>query len=504
MHTGEGLHRFVDPVDDEVYLYSQFEVADARRVFACFDQPDLKARSPSPCTAPAHWQVVSISADARAGRRCRTDGAAAWRFAPTPPLSHLRHRGRRRAVPPGRRRADQPRRPDDPARRVLPAVAGRAPGRRRRSSTSPGPASPASRSCSTCAYPFAKYDQLFVPGVQRRGDGERRRASPSPRLRLPLQGARGHRRAARADRAARAGPHVVRRPGHHALVGRPVAERVLRRVRQHPLPAPRRPAGRGAWTTFPVAEKSWAYRQDQLASTHPIVADIRDLEDVEVNFDGITYAKGASVLKQLVHWVGAGGLRRRACGATSAAHAWGNTTLADLLAELEATSGRDLDAWSRQWLQHRRGDHPAPGARRRRATASITGVAIAPGGAARATRCCGRTGSASAATTSSTDGELLTRTARVELDVAGARTDVPRAGRPARAGPAAGQRRRPRLRQDPAGRAARWPPRWTHLGALRRLAAADPGLGRRLGHDPRRRAAGPAVRRPGAAQPAPR
>jgi aminopeptidase N len=107
---------------------------------------------------------------------------------------------------------------------------------------------------------------------------------------------------------------------------------------------------RSAWTTFSSSEKSWAYRQDQLASTHPIVADIRDLADVEVNFDGITYAKGASVLKQLVHWVGAetfdAGLR-----SYFRTHAWGNTRLADLLTELESAGGRDLDGWAAEWLQ---------------------------------------------------------------------------------------------------------------------------------------------------------
>ena len=105
-----------------------------------------------------------------------------------------------------------------------------------------------------------------------------------------------------------------------------------------------------AWTTFAALEKSWAYRQDQLPSTHPIVAEINDLEDVEVNFDGITYAKGASVLKQLVAWVGQdkflAGVR-----AYFRKHAYANTELADLLVELEATSGRDLGAWSRVWLQ---------------------------------------------------------------------------------------------------------------------------------------------------------
>jgi aminopeptidase N len=107
---------------------------------------------------------------------------------------------------------------------------------------------------------------------------------------------------------------------------------------------------KGSWTTFNSLEKSWAYRQDQLPTTHPIVAEINDLEDVAVNFDGITYAKGASVLKQLVAYVGReeflSGVR-----AYFARHAFGNTELVDLLRELEATSGRDLSAWSREWLE---------------------------------------------------------------------------------------------------------------------------------------------------------
>jgi aminopeptidase N len=105
-----------------------------------------------------------------------------------------------------------------------------------------------------------------------------------------------------------------------------------------------------AWTTFANVEKTWAYRQDQLPSTHPVVADIADLEQVEVNFDGITYAKGASVLKQLVAWVGwenfFEGVRRY-----FRRHAWANTTLADLLSLLEQTSGRDLGSWSKEWLE---------------------------------------------------------------------------------------------------------------------------------------------------------
>ena len=105
-----------------------------------------------------------------------------------------------------------------------------------------------------------------------------------------------------------------------------------------------------AWTTFASVEKSWAYRQDQLPTTHPIFAEINDLQDVEVNFDGITYAKGASVLRQLVAWVGPeqfmAGVREY-----FRKHAWQNTELVDLMKELEAASGRDLDQWGKLWLE---------------------------------------------------------------------------------------------------------------------------------------------------------
>jgi len=105
-----------------------------------------------------------------------------------------------------------------------------------------------------------------------------------------------------------------------------------------------------AWTTFASLEKNWAYRQDQLPSTHPIVATINDLEDVQVNFDGITYAKGASVLKQLVAWVGQEPFMRGVASYFKK-HQWGNTELNDLLVELERESGRELSSWSKLWLE---------------------------------------------------------------------------------------------------------------------------------------------------------
>ncbi len=105
-----------------------------------------------------------------------------------------------------------------------------------------------------------------------------------------------------------------------------------------------------AWTTFNAMEKTWAYRQDQLPSTHPVVAEINDLEDVQVNFDGITYAKGGSVLKQLAAWVG---IEQFFAGVAAyfQKHQWSNTEVGDLLAELETTSGRDLGDWAKKWLE---------------------------------------------------------------------------------------------------------------------------------------------------------
>jgi aminopeptidase N len=104
------------------------------------------------------------------------------------------------------------------------------------------------------------------------------------------------------------------------------------------------------WITFANRRKAWAYRADQLPSTHPVTADIRDLQDAKLNFDGITYAKGASVLKQLVAYVGQDsfleGARRY-----FKRNAYGNTRLGDLLSVLEETSGRDMTAWARSWLQ---------------------------------------------------------------------------------------------------------------------------------------------------------
>ena len=357
MNTGEGLHRFVDPVDDEVYLYSQFEVADSRRVFAVFEQPDLKATFAFTVTAPAHWTVVSNypvvgQPVAVAGGRNRTGGrdagTATWTFEPTPRIASY----------------------------VTAVVAGPYHAEHSELTSSDGRIIPLGVYCRSSLaahldtdnivdvtrrgfafyeekfahpYPFAKYDQLFVPefnaGAMENAGAVTFVESYVFRSKVPE--ATIERRAVTILHELAHmwfGDLVTMRWWDDLWLNESFAEFMST------LAASDATQWTNAWATFSSLEKNWAYRQDQLPSTHPIVADMRDLEDVEVNFDGITYAKGASVLKQLVAWVGRdeffAGVQRY-----FAKHAWGNTELGDLLSELEATSGRDLSAWSSLWLQ---------------------------------------------------------------------------------------------------------------------------------------------------------
>lgn len=346
MNTGEGLHRFVDPVDDEVYLYSQFEVADSRRVFAVFEQPDLKASFTFTVTAAQHWTVVSNSPTPEP--ETGDEGSAVFRFAPTPRLPSY----------------------------VTAVIAGPYHVERDELTSSDGRTIPLGIYCRRSLaphldagnlveitrrgfeyfeqtfdlpYPFAKYDQLFVPEFNA---GAMENAGAVTFLetyvfRSKVPEALVERRALTILHELAHmwfGDLVTMRWWNDLWLNESFAEWASTSAQAANTQWP------WAWTTFGTAEKSWAYRQDQLSSTHPIVAEIRDLEDVEVNFDGITYAKGASVLKQLVAYVGeeafVQGLRRY-----FTAHAWGNSELSDLLRELEATSGRDLREWSGEWLE---------------------------------------------------------------------------------------------------------------------------------------------------------
>jgi aminopeptidase N len=347
MNTGEGLHRFVDPVDKATYLYTQFEVADARRVYACFDQPDLKATFQLTILAPHDWAVFSNAVTPEPREVAGRIDARAWAFEPTPPVStyitalvagayHVERSEYRRGdlVIPMAVACRQSLAPHLDAEEIFDVT--------RRGFDF-------FLELFDCPYPFTKYDQLFVPEYNA---GAMENAGCVTILedyvfRSKVTDATYERRA-----------ETILHELAHMWFGDLVTMRwwddlwLNESFATYVSVLCQAEATRwgNAWTTFANVEKTWAYRQDQLPSTHPIVADINDLEDVEVNFDGITYAKGASVLKQLVAYVGRDNFFE-AIRRYFARHAWGNTTLMDLLTMLEETSGRDLKSWSQQWLQ---------------------------------------------------------------------------------------------------------------------------------------------------------
>ncbi|MFS0867468.1 aminopeptidase N [Microbacterium sp. 179-B 1A2 NHS] len=342
--SGEGLHRFVDPVDEAVYLYTQYEPADCRRVYPCFEQPDLKARWSFRVTAPAGWTVLSNFAETG---RADVEGGVAVEFAETPPLSSYIT-----AVAAG------------PYARV----AGRWEGEEQavdlgvlcRASLAPHLEADEILDITRRGlaffteqfgqqYPWGKYDQIFVPEYNLG-------AMENPGLVTFTEGYVFRGRATRAQREARA--NTILHEMAHMWFGDLVTMRWwddlwLKESFADFMGSHVAAAAGGfpdAWVTFASRRKGWAYTQDQLPTTHPIVADIVDLEAAKLNFDGITYAKGASVLKQLVGFVGEEAFFRGA-RRYFADHAYGNTTLHDLLTALEAASGRDLRAWSAAWLE---------------------------------------------------------------------------------------------------------------------------------------------------------
>ena len=258
-NTGEGLHRSVDPSDGNIYLYSQFEVPDARRVYAVFDQPDIKAVFDFSVLAAKSWIVTSnmpaasvtdnetVTEEGTLGTH-EAETTKLWVFESTPTMSSY-----------------------------LTAI---------------------------CAGPYAEWHTEYA-----NEDGR-----------------------------------TVPKWWNDLWLNESFAEFTST------LATAEATEWKDAWATFSSGEKSWALRQDQLSTTHPIVAPINDLNDTYVNFDGITYAKGASVLKQLVFYVGREKFFKGINNYLNK-HAYSNATLADLLAELELTSGRDLKAWSAQWLE---------------------------------------------------------------------------------------------------------------------------------------------------------
>ncbi|MBB1509269.1 aminopeptidase N [Tessaracoccus sp. MC1756] len=348
-NTGEGLHRFVDPADDKVYLYTQFETADARRMFANAEQPDQKATFQLTVLAPSEWVVFTNSA--RVEPHDIGDGFGRFEHEPTPPVSTY----------------------------ITALVCGEfhmVEG----TITTDGKEIPASVACRRSLaqyldadriltttqrgfevfedsfgvpYPFSTYDQIFVPefnaGAMENAGCVTFRDEYLFRSRVTSRELDARDNTILHELAHMwFGDLVTMRWWNDLWLNESFAEWASHYANDEI--SKRYDTGTNSWASFSNERKAWAYLQDQLSTTHPIAADMSDLEKVEQNFDGITYAKGASVLKLLVSIVG-----REAFLAGVheyfQKHAWGNTELSDLLVELESASGRDLSWFSTQWLE---------------------------------------------------------------------------------------------------------------------------------------------------------
>ncbi|MBM9508360.1 aminopeptidase N [Actinacidiphila acididurans] len=350
-HTGEGLHRFEDPEDGEVYLYTQYEPADSRRVFANFEQPDLKAPFTFRVTAPEGWEVLSNSA-AQGEPAPAPDGGVTVDFLPTRPIStyitvvvagpyHVARDHYTRALTGG-----------EALEIPLRVLCRRSLARHLDAEeifevTKQG--LDFFHDSFDYPYPFGKYDQAFVPEYNLG-------AMENPGLVTFREEFVYRGKVTRASYEHRA--NVVLHEMTHMWFGDLVTMRwwddlwlkesfadFMASFSQ--VEATRYGEG---WITFANRRKTWAYRADQLPSTHPVVADIPDLEAAKLNFDGITYSKGAAVLKQLVAYVGREAFLE-AARRYFKRHAYGNTALVDLLSVLGETSGRDMAQWSAAWLE---------------------------------------------------------------------------------------------------------------------------------------------------------
>ena len=341
-NSGQGLHRTVDPVDGETYLYSQFETADAQKVYACFDQPDLKSVYTWHATVPDHWRVVSnmpVQREEAAG-----EGLKTVHFTVSERMSTYIT-----ALCAG------------PYHEVRRTHDGIDMGYFCRASMAPHMDADDLHLITTqgfdffqekfgVRYPLPKYDQLWVPDFNAgamENFGCVTHAESHYIFRSQVTDFEYEQRANTILHELAHmwfGDLVTMRWWNDLWLNESFAEWASHWCNTNAT------RFNDAWTTFLSIRKNWGYRQDQLSSTHPVYCEMPDLEAVEVNFDGITYAKGASVLKQLVAYVGEepflAGLR-----AYFGKYAWGNATFDDLLSELESASGRELRKFAAQWLE---------------------------------------------------------------------------------------------------------------------------------------------------------
>ncbi len=421
-NTGEGLHRFVDPADDRVYLYSQFEVPDARRVFTTFEQPDLKAVFTFNVTAPSHWVVVSNAATPEPTEASGDgqSGVSVWSFPTTKRMSTYitaivageyhgefdTYEGKFGTIPLGHYCRQSLKEHLDTAELVKLTKQSFA----------------WFEDQFDYPYPFGKYDQLYVPeynaGAMENAGCVTLRDEYLPRSRQPRSFFEFRASVITHEMAHMwFGDLVTMKWWDDLWLNESFAEWACYWCEANATEFD------DAWTGFANARKQTGYRADQLPSTHPIAADNVDLHAVEVNFDMITYAKGASVLKQLVAWVGIEpfleGLR-----AYFKEWEYGNPEFKDLLATLEKASGRELQGWAQEWLQTAGVNTLAP-AFELDADGSYTSFSVAQTAHEDwPTLRRHRLGIGLYDTVSDEEGERLVRRDYVEIDVEGPSTDV--------------------------------------------------------------------------------
>jgi aminopeptidase N len=344
-NSGEGLHRFVDPADDEVYLYTQFETGDARRMYACFDQPDQKATFAISTITPAHWEIISnyaVESTKDLGNQKKFTQFATSQVISTYVTAivagaytcvHDEYKGEK-TIPLGIYARKSFFKHVD-AENIFEV-------------TKQGFAY--FEKTFGLAYPFGKYDQIAVAEynwgamenvgcVTFHEDVLIFRSKVTERNYVSRATTIHHEMAHMWF-----GDLVTMQWWNDLWLNESFAEWASYQSVSESTKYTE------AWTEFNSLRKNWAYRVDQLTTTHPVATEMEDLDSVRTNFDGISYAKGASVLQQLVAHVGRDnfitGLRRY-----FAKHAFGNTTLKDLIDQLEAASGRDLTPWVATWLR---------------------------------------------------------------------------------------------------------------------------------------------------------
>lgn len=343
--TGQGLHRMHDQADDTTYLYSHLEPSDARRIFPCFDQPDLKASYAVHLTGPEGWQLLSNQPEV--GRE-KTDSGEVAHFAPTPLLSTYLTAF---AAGPYVEKHSTWTAPDGSLEVELRAFARASMAEYLDDEILQVTAQGMDFFHSNFGYPYpwGKYDSIFVPEYNLG-------AMENPGLVTFTEHYLFRSAATRAQHAGRT--NTILHEMSHMWFGDLVTPQWWDDLWLKESFAEFMGADSSvhateyteAWVNFAGQRKNWAYLQDQLPTTHPIKAEIPDVDAARQNFDGITYAKGAAVLKQLVHYVGRENFYAGARDYFQK-HAFAAATFDDLLKALKKHTDRDLDAWSTSWLR---------------------------------------------------------------------------------------------------------------------------------------------------------